>query len=320
MMPRLPARLPLAVPAEILSRTDVSPAAKLAWMAMASAIGADGLCQASLKALRSVVGLPDRTMRRALGELVRAQLATPVKLPGQPTAWAVHIGEAEKLASAAAAKGGQNGRRPEWPSARMAVGQNGRPALNEINGLAKDPRPERPSAKMTVGQNGRPGPNEIKDLRDARGDNPPPLPHTPSPPIDINQTLPLLDVLQGEAPNGAKRRNLPCTLPPDFAPSERLVAHIETHYPFVDIHRELSAFRLYWLEGKGRGKRKSDWQGAFRVWCEKANDWAMERRLGAVGVAAPGQVRAAPPPPPQATESEGIQRLREIIANARKEA
>ena len=123
-------------------------------------------------------------------------------------------------------------------------------------------------------------------------------------------------MVQEKGGAGGKRR-VPTGLPPDFTPSDRLLAHIAEHYPLVDASRELSAFRLYWLEGKGKGKLKSDWQGAFRIWCEKAQAWAEERRLAAGGAAAPGGPRAPSPPPAPRQESGAIQRLREIIRKAR---
>ncbi|MBW8268306.1 helix-turn-helix domain-containing protein [Caldovatus aquaticus] len=278
MMPRLAARLPLAVPAELLARPDVSPAAKLAWMALASCLAGDGLARASLRALRSVVGLADKTMRRALAELADAGLATPVKLPGGGTAWAVQV----------PGPGGQIDRRSNRPSVRMTVGQNDRSAPNEINDL---PAPPEAAA----------GP-----------------PHTPPNSAPRENSSVVEEKKGGAGGKGApgKAKRVPTSLPPDFAPSERLLAHIREHYPLVDASRELSAFRLYWLEGKGKGKLKSDWQGAFRVWCEKAQAWAEERRLAAGSAAAPSGARAAAPPPAGRPESAGIRRLREIIAEA----
>ena len=110
----------------------------------------------------------------------------------------------------------------------------------------------------------------------------------------------------------------PTLIPADFTPSPGVLAHVAAHCPLVDVSRELSAFRLYWLEGRGAGKARSDWGMGFRLWCDKAQQWAGERGLSP-GSAAPGGARAASPGPAP-RESEGMRRLRQIAGQERDAA
>jgi hypothetical protein len=61
---------PLPTAAEVLSRADLSGNAKVAWLGLTDFMGRDEIARPHMADLRAAVGQPDRTLRRALAELV----------------------------------------------------------------------------------------------------------------------------------------------------------------------------------------------------------------------------------------------------------
>jgi hypothetical protein len=96
MRPQPPARPPLAAPAELIARADLSSGAKVCWMGLAQFVGADGLARPRLTELQQVVGMADKTLRRALAELVDAGVVTAIRMPGGVTAYTLNPGHSDR--------------------------------------------------------------------------------------------------------------------------------------------------------------------------------------------------------------------------------
>lgn len=132
MMRQVPAaRPPMAAPAELISRADLSSAAKVCWMGLAQFIGADGLARPRLTALQQVVGMADKTLRRALAELVDSGIISAIRMPGGVTAYAMTPGQNDRTSPHQGS--GQNDQTPPNqavdlpPEFADGSGQNDRP-------------------------------------------------------------------------------------------------------------------------------------------------------------------------------------------------
>ena len=65
------------------------------------------------------------------------------------------------------------------------------------------------------------------------------------------------------------------SLPNDFIPATDTIETLQKEsYPTEQIDKALIAFKDYWIDGDGKGKKKKNWQSAFRNWIRKSKPWA----------------------------------------------
>lgn len=102
-----PQGAPVLAPAALLARTDITASAKLAWLGLTMFLGKDGLSHPRLVDLQQVLGMPDRTLRRALSELVETGTVTPLRMSSDAVAYIV---SGEELSTGTGQIGRQNGR------------------------------------------------------------------------------------------------------------------------------------------------------------------------------------------------------------------
>jgi hypothetical protein len=289
MMPPGPPRLPdFLLPRHLASRTDLTPADKIAFAAVWSSIGIDGLCVEPLRRLCEATGLADRTMRDALGRLVGAGVLTPIKRPGSASAWAVTPAENAGVPRLTPA---ENAGPPALPT----------PAENAGVGV-DDPWEYGTLPVPTPAENAAPHARAQAQARTL-------LP---------NQEERIPDLL---LPSGGKRGagekpagSSPVTLPEGWVPDDALMAaSSKVAVEGVDLSRELAKFRAYWIHGKGSTTRRTakGWRQTWLRWVEKADP-------APASAAAPGGARAASPAGagvPQ--ESEAMARLRRMAGGQR---
>jgi hypothetical protein len=147
-----PARPPLAAPAELIARADLSSAAKVCWMGLAQFVGTDGLARPRLTELQQVIGMADKTLRRALAELVNAGVVSAIRMAGGVTAYVLNPG--------------QNDRTP----AHVGSGQNDRSTPRQVvdlppefaDGSGHNDRPPRARASSS--------PSDIGELSTSLGE------------------------------------------------------------------------------------------------------------------------------------------------------
>jgi hypothetical protein len=259
----------------LLARPDLSASSRLVLLALSHMGGFDTPMRLHMGALQQATGLADRTMRRAIEDAAEAGALIVHERKGHGSAPTVTIptqAAAKMTADMTAA------------AAKMTA----QPAVTPAISVRKIAEPSQAAANMTAA---------AAKMTAAEGSKPPLL-------LEEEDT-------SKERKKGVRTKRVPTTLPEDFAPSPALHHHIRTHCPRVDLNRELSAFVLYWTEGKGAGRRYADWQGTFRGWCDRAEGWARDRQPSA-GAAAPDGARAASPPSSHRSESGAMKRLREL--------
>lgn len=61
------------------------------------------------------------------------------------------------------------------------------------------------------------------------------------------------------------------TIPEDWQPSEKALAHTSERYPSMPIDIEIEKFRNYYLS---KGTRRSNWDASWRTWCTNGNSYA----------------------------------------------
>lgn len=73
------------------------------------------------------------------------------------------------------------------------------------------------------------------------------------------------------------------TIPEDWQPSEKALAHTSERYPSMPIDIEIEKFRDYHLS---KGTKRSNWDASWRTWCANGNSyadgaWAAEASMSA---------------------------------------
>ena len=73
------------------------------------------------------------------------------------------------------------------------------------------------------------------------------------------------------------------TIPEDWQPSEKALAHTRERYPSMPINIEIEKFRDYHLS---KGTKRSNWDASWRTWCINGNSysdgaWAAEASMSA---------------------------------------
>lgn len=89
----------------------------------------------------------------------------------------------------------------------------------------------------------------------------------------IRKAITALSAGQGTAePEQKSKRSKPKhLLPPDWQPSEDVIAWAKESYPNVKVQHEADKFRDYWTAS---GKTYADWHAAFRNWIRKAAEFS----------------------------------------------
>lgn len=86
-----------------------------------------------------------------------------------------------------------------------------------------------------------------------------------------------------EAPKKVTKTLRNTTIPEDWQPSEKALAHTRERYPSMPIDIEIEKFRDYHLS---RGTKRSNWDASWRTWCTNGNSyadgaWAAEASMSA---------------------------------------
>lgn len=86
-----------------------------------------------------------------------------------------------------------------------------------------------------------------------------------------------------EAPKKVTKTLRNTTIPEDWQPSEKALAHTRERYPSMPIDIEIEKFRDYYLS---KGTRRSNWDASWRTWCTNGNSyadgaWAAEASMSA---------------------------------------
>lgn len=86
-----------------------------------------------------------------------------------------------------------------------------------------------------------------------------------------------------EAPKKVTKTLRNTTIPEDWQPSEKALAHTRERYPSMPIDIEIEKFRDYHLS---KGTKRSNWDASWRTWCTNGNSyadgaWAAEASMSA---------------------------------------
>ena len=243
---------PLMLPRHIAGDPALSATAKLIAAAVFSAIDDTGLCVEPLATLCRAVCVADSTAREAMRQLVEAGHLSPIRRPGQPTAWAMRTPP----------KSGD-------PPAEIRRGSPVTTAIEPRRNPAT-PFPEAidiwPSLETTPPETGDPHARAFL------------------PSLVIQE--PSSSQAGRKEGAGRKPRRMPIPCPADFTPTQATQALLAKRRPDVDLSYELAKFIRYWTEGKGSVTRRPDWNASFIGWVERADGTPPP------GAAAPGGARA----------------------------
>ena len=81
------------------------------------------------------------------------------------------------------------------------------------------------------------------------------------------------------------------TIPEDWQPGEKALAHTREHYPSMPINIEIEKFRDYHLS---KGTKRSNWDASWRTWCINGNSYADGAWAAEASMSAPTTGNLAP--------------------------
>lgn len=81
------------------------------------------------------------------------------------------------------------------------------------------------------------------------------------------------------------------TIPEDWQPSEKALAHTRERYPSMPIDIEIEKFRDYHLS---KGTKRSNWDASWRTWCANGNSYADGAWTAEASMSAPTTGNLAP--------------------------
>lgn len=81
------------------------------------------------------------------------------------------------------------------------------------------------------------------------------------------------------------------TIPEDWRPSEKALAHARERYPSMPIDIEIEKFRDYHLS---KGTKRSNWDASWRTWCINGNAYANGAWVAQASMSSPAAETPAP--------------------------
>lgn len=94
-----------------------------------------------------------------------------------------------------------------------------------------------------------------------------------------------------EAPKKVTKTLRNTTIPEDWQPSEKALAHTRERYPSMPIDIEIEKFRDYHLS---KGTKRSNWDASWRTWCTNGNSYADGAWAAEASMSAPTTGNPAP--------------------------
>lgn len=89
----------------------------------------------------------------------------------------------------------------------------------------------------------------------------------------------------------AKKTARATTIPEDWTPNEKCLAHAREHYPSMPVSTEVENFRDYYLS---TGTKRIDWDATWRTWCRNGNGYVKGAWKQPVGIDTPTTDSYAP--------------------------